>query len=75
MVDHERHFIPLGVPMPFYNFYGDESGNSGGGFLDPEQPIFVLSLVGWPADREAEVLKEYENIWVLRQPAWVSRSG
>jgi hypothetical protein len=51
--------------VPSYHFYGDESGNSGGGFLDPEQPIFVLSLVGWPADREAEVLKEYENICIL----------
>jgi hypothetical protein len=51
--------------MTSYVFYGDESGNSGGGFFDAEQPIFVLALVGWPVDKEAAVLQEYKNVCAL----------
>lgn len=31
--------------MLYMDFYCDESGNSGGNYLDPQQPVFVLA--GW----------------------------
>ncbi|WP_440604609.1 DUF3800 domain-containing protein [Bacillus sp. GB_SG_008] len=39
-----------------YDIYCDESGNSGGNYLDPQQPFYILA--GWFVERNLKYLAE-----------------